>query len=132
MRVEIIRSAKIIPSKFFTWAKTDLTCPECRTKGMVIKYRCNGNINFSHGSSGIILACENWNSDCQSKWNPIGNGREFPWHTWLSSFHRMLDMDRGLHGTIFLQKLKEEYPLLYDKILMIDNEINVGCTNESY
>ena len=117
------RISNKIPERFFLWLETDLECPECKKVGLVIKYRGNGKIGFFHESSGIILACQNWKDKCESKWNRIGNGREYPWHTWLSSFHKDLDIQRGLHGENFLNQLKKENLKLYNEIIKIDKQI---------
>jgi len=76
-----------------------------------------------------LLACDKWDGECQSKWNPINNGRHFPWHTWLSSFHIQLDIDRGRVGLNFLDNLKIEYLPIYKRLKIIDNEITNRCQN---
>lgn len=62
---EIKRIRDKIPERFFVWLKTDLECPECKNKGLVVKYRCNGMIGFFHKTSEVILACKNWGK-CRS------------------------------------------------------------------
>jgi len=122
MIIKILNEINSLPERFVIWFKTDLKCPECGKEGLVLKYRCNGKIGFSHSSSGIILACENW-ENCKSWWNK-GEEDRFPWHTWLSSFHKMLDIDRGNHGEMFLKNVSLENQRIYNKILSIDREIN--------
>lgn len=76
---EVKRISDKIPEKFFVWLTTDLECPECKNKGLVVKYRCNGEMGFFHGTSGIILACQNW-GNCKSWWNKGTEEEKFPWH----------------------------------------------------
>src|SRR3989344_1933311 len=89
------RISNKIPERVFLWLETDLECP----------------------------ACKNWKDKCESKWNRIGNGREYPWHTWLSSFHKDLDIQRELQGENFLNQLKKENLKLYNEIIKIDKQI---------
>jgi len=123
MKVEILTNELPLVEKFTFLAKTDLICPQCGKEGLVVKYRCNGKIGFFHETSGILLACENW-ENCKSVWNEGTEEERFPWHTWISSFHRMLDFDRGNHGQMFLNELRMSHKELYDKIKMIDEKIN--------
>jgi len=111
------------------WFKTDLKCPVCGTSGMVVKICCNGELGMFHGSSGIILGCEKtWNKNiCHSEWNREPQTRAYPWHTWLTKFHEPLDLDRGSHGKVFIEKLKEEYPEIYNQFADLNNKINNEC-----
>ena len=143
MKVEIINdfSKKELPKRFkpsinidisqnpTIWLNTNLKCPICKTEGMVVKICCNGYMGMFHSSSGIILGCEKtWNKGgCYSEWNKENRTRAYPWHTWLTKFHNPLDFDRGGLGKNFLDKLKEEYPDIYNQFVDLNNKINKEC-----
>lgn len=48
-------------------------------------------------------------------------------YTWLSPFHNILDIQRGLFGDKFLSQLKEENFGLYNKLIQINNQIELIC-----
>jgi len=129
MNVRILEDITYMPQRFFIWLKTDIECPECGKEGLVVKYRCNGKIGFLHQSSGIILACENWGR-CKSWWNVGTEEERFPWHTWISSFHKVLDVDRGNVGQKFLNDLSKSHKILYNKFISINNKIGRAHHND--
>ncbi|MEK6935992.1 MAG: hypothetical protein AABW67_04325 [Nanoarchaeota archaeon] len=123
MKIEIINDKIMLRNSFVVMLKTDLKCPQCGKAGMIVKYRYNGKLGMFHETSGILLSCENW-GNCSSWWNKGTSAERFPWHTWIGTYHKKLDIMRDNHGERFLEQLKIEDKELYNKIMIIDAEIN--------